>query len=237
MKCLILDCGGVLAYPRLGDWNLPFGAARILGDRVQSLQGSRGLLAHRESARWLDESRLVKDTAEELTLRREYIASLDRLLGLRMTPAEIEALAGDFTYNADRFGYFDGVNEWLRRWKQDYRLAMLSDAMPSTVDFMKQRGIYDLLDACVISTQVGALKPDRRMYEAMLDALNARPEDCLFVDDRACNVEGAVAVGMHAVQMAHPEFLPDALWDGPVARGYESLDRLLKDGGVWGASR
>ena len=237
MRCLILDCGGVLAYPRLGDWNAPFGAARILGDRLQSLHTSRGLLAHRESARWLDESRLVKDTDEELALRREYISSLDRLLDWQMTPAEIDALAKDFTHNAERFGYFDGVNEWLARWKQDYRLAMLSDAMPSTVDFMKQRGIYDLLDACVISTQVGALKPDRRMFDAVLAALDAPAEDCLFVDDRIVNVRGAVAAGLHAVQMAHPEFLPDALWDGPVARGYASLDRLLKDGGVWEASR
>ena len=228
MKCLILDCGGVLAYPRMGDWNLPFGAPRILGSRMAILQTSQGLIAHRESARWLDESQLVKDMDEELALRREYIASLNHLLDWHMTQSEIEALAYDFTYNADRFGYFDGVNEWLARWKKDYRLAMLSDAMPSTVDFMKRRGIYDLLDACVISTQVGALKPDRRMYGAMLAALDARPEDCLFVDDRIVNVEGAVAAGMHAVQMSRAAFPPEVLWDGPVVHSFEELDRHLE---------
>lgn len=237
MRCLILDCGGVLAYPRMGDWNMPFGAARILGSRMASLHTSQGLIAHRESARWLDESRLVKDMGEEMSLRRAYIASLDRLMEWRMTPAEIDALAYDFTYNPDRFGFFDGVTDWLARWKKEYRLAMLSDAMPSTVDFMKRGGVYELLDACVISTQVGALKPDRRMYDAMLAALDAKPEDCLFVDDRVCNVEGAVAAGMHAVQMAQPGFPPASLWDGPVARSYEALDRLMRDGGVWEAAR
>ena len=29
MKYLIFDCGGVLVWPRLGEWNIPFGAAEI----------------------------------------------------------------------------------------------------------------------------------------------------------------------------------------------------------------
>ena len=120
------------------------------------------------------------------------------------------------------------MTEWLARWKREYKLAMLSDAMPSTVDFMKRGGVYALLDACVISTQVGALKPDRRMYDAMLAALNAKPEDCLFVDDRAANLEGALAAGMKAVQMARAEFPPAACWDGPVVHSFEELNEWIE---------
>ena len=85
----------------------------------------------------------------------------------------------------------------------------------------------DLFNAAVISTQVGAIKPDRRMYEAILKALDAAPEDCLFVDDRACNLEGATAMGMRAVQMARPACLPETLWEGPVAHSFKELDGLL----------
>ena len=100
--------------------------------------------------------------------------------------------------------------------------------MPSILKFMEQYGIYGFFDALVISTQVGAIKPDPRMYEALLNALDARPEDSLFVEDRPCNLEGAVKAGMHAVQMARSEFLPAELWDGPVARDLEHLNRLLE---------
>ena len=65
-------------------------------------------------------------------------------------------------------------------------------------------------------------------YAAVLDAMRARPEDCLFVDDRVCNLEGAVAAGMQAVQMARAAFLPDKLWDGPVVRDFEALNKWIE---------
>ena len=31
MKYLIFDCGGVLVWPRPGDWSVPYGVTEILG--------------------------------------------------------------------------------------------------------------------------------------------------------------------------------------------------------------
>lgn len=227
MKHLILDCGGVLVYPRLGDWALPFGAAKILGARARDLHTARYLLAHRESAGWLDEARLVPDVAEERRLRREYLREMDARMGWRMTDDEIERLADDFTNNIERYGFFDDVRPWLKRWKPAYSLAILSDAMPSILVFMEQYGILGLFDAAVISTQVGAIKPDPRMYAAILKALGADPADCLFVDDKPENLEGALKAGMRAVQMARSETRPPRLWDGPVAHDFKELDAQL----------
>ena len=105
---------------------------------------------------------------------------------------------------------------------------MLSDAMPSILSFMDQWGILGLFDAAVISTQVGATKPDLKMYSAIAQKLDADPADCLFVDDRVDNLEGAVAAGMKAVQMARSDFLPQTIWDGPVVNSFEALDRLIE---------
>lgn len=105
---------------------------------------------------------------------------------------------------------------------------MLSDAMPSIKVFLKQYGILDDFDAAVISTEVGAIKPDPKMYAAILEALGAEPGDCLFADDKPENLEGAVAAGMKAVQMARAETLPRVLWDGPVARDFAELDAFVR---------
>ena len=228
MKYLIFDCGGVLVYPRLGDWSLPLRIAEILGDRARDIHTSRYLLAHRESASWLDEGRLVKGVEQERDLRREYVRSMNARMDWRMTPLEIERLTDDFTDNPRRYGLFEDVDPWLKRWKKDYALGILSDAMPSILGFLRHFGIYDLFDAAVISTQVGATKPDPRMYGAILEALNADPAQCLFVDDRAVNLRGAAAAGMKGVQMARPAFLPAELWDGPVVHSFEALDGLVR---------
>lgn len=229
MKRLILDCGGVLVWPRLGEWALPYGAARILGpQRAKDIHTSKYLLAHRKCADWLDEARLVKDVEAERKLRREYVKAMDVYMDWHMTLDEIDALADDFTDNIDRYGFFEDAKVWLPRWRERFGIGLLSDAMPSILAFMERYGILQYFDAAVISTQVGAIKPDPRMYAAILEKLDADPADCLFVDDRPCNLEGAVRAGMRAVQMARSEFLPDALWDGPVARDFAALDALIE---------
>ena len=228
MKHLIFDCGGVMVWPRLGEWNIPFGALDILGPRARDIYTSKYLTAHRTAVHFLDEDQLVPNVEAERQLRRKYVLSMNDLMDWKLTTLDIARLADDFTDNINRYGLFEDVAPWLKRWKSQYSLGMLSDAMPSLVRFMDQWGLLSLFDATVISTQVGAIKPDPKMYEAILQRLNADPSDCLFVDDRAANLEGAIAAGMKAVQMARPAFLPQALWDGPVVDSFKALDKLIE---------
>ena len=228
MKNLIFDCGGVLVWPRMGEWNIPFGAFEILGARAADIYSSKYLFAYKEAVRWLDEGQLVPNIEAERRLRQEYIRTLDALMGWRMTPGEIARLADDFTDNINRYGLFEDDLPWMKRWKPRYRLGILSDAMPSLVHFMSQWKILDYCDATVISTQLGTTKPDPRMYAAILEKLDAAPGDCLFVDDRAENLSAAVAAGMAAVQMARSVFPPRTLWDGPVVHSLEALNALIE---------
>ena len=49
----------------------------------------------------------------------------------------------------------------------------------------------------VVSGEEKMLKPDPALYFLALDRFGLKPSQALFVDDRASNVEGALAVGMH----------------------------------------
>lgn len=61
-------------------------------------------------------------------------------------------------------------------------------------------GIEPLLAGAVISSDAKARKPDRGIYERMLTAMGCRPQELLFVDDRAKNVAAATILGIPAVQ-------------------------------------
>ena len=50
----------------------------------------------------------------------------------------------------------------------------------------------------VVSGEEKLLKPDPAIYYLALRRFGLRPEQALFIDDREINVEGALAVGMHA---------------------------------------
>lgn len=230
MKHLILDAGGVLVYPRLGQWHIPYRAAEILGGaRAKDMDTPRFREAHAACMPWLREDRVVMDVGTERQLRRGFVMELDRRMGWRMTDGEIDAMTDDFTDDIDRYGFFDDVKHWLRKWSGERDVSLLSDAMPSMLGFIEQYGIAGYFTEQVISTHVGATKPSPAMYAEVVRRLGADPADCVFVDDRPCNARGAAAFGMSAVLMSRPEFPAEAgPWPGPVARDFAELDAILE---------
>ena len=48
----------------------------------------------------------------------------------------------------------------------------------------------------VVSGEERLLKPDARIYRVLLSRYGLKPEESIFLDDNAANVEGARAVGM-----------------------------------------
>jgi putative hydrolase of the HAD superfamily len=58
-------------------------------------------------------------------------------------------------------------------------------------------GLTGTVDVTVSSAWVGARKPHRRMYHAVLDRIGVAPADALFVGDTwTCDVEGPRAAGL-----------------------------------------
>lgn len=79
-------------------------------------------------------------------------------------------------------------------------LALLSNA-PSSFG----RAVEALTDSwtrhfqhLVFSGDLGVAKPDARIWAALADRLSARTAECLFLDDRQVNIDGALAAGMVA---------------------------------------
>lgn len=63
---------------------------------------------------------------------------------------------------------------------------------------------YDCWDACegvLVSCDVGLIKPDRAIYQCLCDTFSLTPEECVFVDDMAENIEAAKAFGLQGMQL------------------------------------
>lgn len=57
-------------------------------------------------------------------------------------------------------------------------------------------GFFKLFDGIFVSCFYGAVKPEREIYKAFLEKYGLEAKDCLFIDDKYENVEGAVFAGM-----------------------------------------
>lgn len=62
-----------------------------------------------------------------------------------------------------------------------------------------QYGIFRLLDGRVISSEEHLVKPEREIYLRLLDRFGLAADECVFVDDKPENIEGAEKVGIKGI--------------------------------------
>lgn len=62
-------------------------------------------------------------------------------------------------------------------------------------------------DGRLFSHMVGLTKPEKEIYQLLLERYQLRPEECLFLDDNAANVAAARELGIHAIRFTT---LPEA---------------------------
>src|SRR5690349_22573008 len=63
-----------------------------------------------------------------------------------------------------------------------------------------QLGVARWVKPSFVSCHTGVRKPDAEAYLGACRALGAAPDECLFVDDRAANVDAAAALGVDALR-------------------------------------
>jgi 2-haloacid dehalogenase len=88
------------------------------------------------------------------------------------------------------------------------RLLGLSNWSSETYPIARER--YPFLswfEAVVISGEIGVTKPDRRIFEYLIDRQGIEAARSVFVDDSPANVVAAASVGFVAIQFSGPPAL------------------------------
>jgi glucose-1-phosphatase len=90
-----------------------------------------------------------------------------------------------------------------------YPLILVSNTNESHVQFLARKyPVFSYFKHRIFSHEVGAMKPDRRMYDAAIAAAGKPPESLFFTDDRPENIEAALELGICAHQFRS---VPDLL--------------------------
>jgi 2-haloacid dehalogenase len=88
-----------------------------------------------------------------------------------------------------------GVRQWgLTNWS-----AELYPHAPQRFD------VLGLLEDVVVSGREGVAKPDPRIFEVLVERTGLPADELVLVDDRAGNVEAALAAGLHGVVFTEAE--------------------------------
>jgi putative hydrolase of the HAD superfamily len=112
-----------------------------------------------------------------------------------------------------------------------FLLGLISNATATTAFVLGPLHMRDRLDKLVFSYEVGAVKPDRAIFDRALERSGARPEESLFVGDGANHeLDAARELGFATLRIDHPikgeTFRnPGTLSTGdhPVVRSFEEM--------------
>ena len=81
----------------------------------------------------------------------------------------------------------------------------------ATDTFAEAQDMYPFLKTSfldiVVSGDERLIKPDRGIFEVLLARQKLAAEDCIFIDDSPKNVDGASALGFHALHFTTPDAL------------------------------
>ena len=96
---------------------------------------------------------------------------------------------------------------------QSYSTWLLSNTNTKHIqDEIEKKYLFpSLVDGAIYSFDARCRKPDRQIYEILLENSKADPQKCVFIDDLIENVTAASLIGMHAIHYRNYKLLSNEL--------------------------
>lgn len=177
IKAIVMDCGGVIAT------------------EVQKLFLQE--IAVKED---LDVDELIavyRDLSTPLILGKSteddfWLSFIDRLgieRPLEVVTKEYKKLIRDLmVWDRQVLSYLKDV----KKDHPDVKIVLLSNAVKEWVaDFQKRHDLSKYFDQCFFSFDLQSKKPDQDVFDKVCQALQVKPEECIFVDNNDGNVQAA----------------------------------------------
>ena len=97
--------------------------------------------------------------------------------------------------------------------EKGHRIFVLSNTSPVFYELLKDQlaPLEKILDGFVLSCDIKAIKPDRKMFEEILRKYQLDPANCVFLDDIADNTKMAETLGIKAYQVKQRSDVVDIL--------------------------
>jgi len=85
-----------------------------------------------------------------------------------------------------------------------YKVGLLSNTETAAMNYFCEQQ-YHMFDVTVFSCAEGTRKPEKRIYETVLDRLGVQSNEAVFIDDKEENIDAAGELGIHGILFTSPE--------------------------------
>jgi HAD superfamily hydrolase (TIGR01509 family) len=180
LRTLLFDLGNVLVH---------FSHERMCR-QIGALVGRDGEEVRRE----LFDSELLRELECGRVSEADLQQDLERRLDVEFDTAALRCAASDiFILNAPLRPLLDELK------RAGYRLVLLSNTSVTHYDWVRtQFDVMQPFDACVLSFEVGAAKPEAAIFERALEVIECEPAECFYTDDIPAYVARGREFGLDA---------------------------------------
>lgn len=133
-------------------------------------------------------------------------------------------------YSNEKEILYPNAVEVIRNLSEKYKLGIIANQPPNTAERLKNDGLYDLFQICLLSECVNLFKPDTAFFKRALEEAGCNPCEAVMIGDRLDNdVFPAKNVGMKTVRIVQGLYSVQRASRDEYAADYEigSLEELL----------
>ncbi len=117
---------------------------------------------------------------------------------LGMTREELNVFRSNI-YNSNNYIRTDLIT-LAEQLKSKYKIAMLSNYSATTLmPILKEYNLERLFDHIGISSEIGAIKPDPKAFDYVIEKIGLSRDTVLFVDDNHNHVKAGSEIGIQSV--------------------------------------
>lgn len=141
------------------------------------------------------DSEITRDFEKGAISPREFHDRAQRLLKIKLPYKDFVSIWNDI------FWEDEGSCELARQLKKSYKLFLLSNVNRLHFEYIRKNfDIINIFDEIILSFMVGAIKPDRIIFEDVIRRAGGDRTKLLYIDDREDLIKEAGALGIDAIR-------------------------------------
>ena len=137
-------------------------------------------------------SRPAKTLEEEYQMFYDLYEIIFKDINYEVNEDIIHSLAHNFTYEDDKYGFYDNIEEELKYLSKKYKLILLSDNWPCALPIMKNRGLDKYFEKMYISSIYNSKKEEGIFFDYPINDFNIKDGEAIFVDDNESLLDVAI---------------------------------------------
>ncbi len=163
-----------------------------------------GVLSSEVAPPWF-ERYFLHDQATDM--RQSFMRPADKgNVSTEDTFAALAKLINTTSENVERDWYaLSKINKdvlaFIEEYRSEYKVVLCSNAMSLYIrNILQAHNLEQLFDEIFISSEMHEMKPEAAYFNKVLDTLEVKADEVLFLDDTLINIVAANALGFRAVQ-------------------------------------